>query len=444
MLPTSALNPVNEHTWQKRGSRNSIIDLALANESARFIANLSAVTVSWTHAASDHAALLINFHPDCASPPPLPELHGFHVDQNKKEEWYNSFRSFVTDHLIMSTTDPLIAADQLNEAILASCRAHLDKIKSGPPKGAQWWNDQCTLSLHMLRNTPPGEACMRASKSFRVSVRAAKRSWAHDQLFENQKTDNIWRMARVRKGRRSQVLPPLKDANGSIHSDTLSKASILKNRFFPEKNNAVNIAAASTDDPPPLPERPWLPISIEEIAEAINGTSNKSAPGPSGINYKILKWAFDACPKVFAHIFNLSLSISIHPWKHATVVPVPKPNKPDYSIPKAYRPVSLMECTGKLLEKVIAKRITNDIALYPDILPPNQFGSRPQHNTTDAALALVHRIQATRTLGYHAALILFDISGFFDHIDANRTRDILEKKGFPPNMVKWVFSFLTD
>ena len=119
-------------------------------------------------------------------------------------------------------------------------------------------------------------------------------------------------------------------------------------------------------------------------------------------------------------------------------------DKPDYSAPKAYRPVSLMECTGKLLEKVIAKRITSDIALYPDILPPNQFGSRPQHSTTDAALALVHRIQATRASGYHAALILFDISGFFDHIDANRTRDILEKKGFSPNMVKWVFSFLTD
>ena len=438
------LNPDNEHTWQKRGSRSSIIDLALANESARFMANLSALTVSWSQAASDHAALLINFYPDCASPPTPPELHGFHIDQDRKEEWYNSFRSFITDHLMLSTTNPSTVAEQLNEAILTTCRTHLDKIKSGPPKGALWWNDQCTLNLHTLRNTPPGEARTRASKAFRASVREAKRSWAHDQLFENHKTDNIWRMARIRKGRRSQVLPPLKDADGSIHSDTLTKATLLKNRFFPEKNNAVDITAASVNDPPPLPERTWSPISKEEIAEAIKSTSNKSAPGPSGINYKILKWAFDACPEVFTHSFNLSLSNSIHPWKHATVVPVPKPNKPDYSVPKAYRPVSLMECTGKLLEKVIAKRITNDIALYPDILPSNQFGSRPQHSTTDAALALVHRIQATRNSGYHAALILFDISGFFDHIDANRTRDILEKKGFPPYMVKWVFSFLTD
>ena len=95
-----------------------------------------------------------------------------------------------------------------------------------------------------------------------------------------------------------------------------------------------------------------------------------------------------------------------------------------------------MECTGKLLEKIVTKRITNDIALYPDILPNNQFRSRPQHSTTDAALTLVHRIQATRSSGYHAALILFDISGFFDHIDANRTHDIFTKKGFPPNLVK--------
>ena len=246
------LNPVNEHTWQKRGSRSSIIDLALANESARFIANLSALTVSWPQAASDHAALLINFHPNCASPPPPPELHGVHIDQNRKEEWYNSFRSFATDHLMLSITDPVIAAEQLNEAILATCRAHLDKIKSGPPKGALWWNDQCTLNLHTLRSTPPGEECTRASKSFRASVRTAKHSWAHDQLFESHKTDNIWRMARIRKGRRSQVLPPLKDADGSVHSDTLTKASLLKNRFFPDKSNAVDIMAASTDDPPPV------------------------------------------------------------------------------------------------------------------------------------------------------------------------------------------------
>jgi hypothetical protein len=42
------LNPVNEHTWAQPGSRPSIIDLALANESARYFSNLSSLTISWT------------------------------------------------------------------------------------------------------------------------------------------------------------------------------------------------------------------------------------------------------------------------------------------------------------------------------------------------------------------------------------------------------------
>ena len=439
------LNPVNEHTWSQPGARPSIIDLGLANESARFFTNLSALTVSWTHADdSDHAALLINFHPDAATPITDNKPRGFHIDSERKEAWTTSFRSYVSNSSILQSLDPEDASNRLHEAIISACENNLDKIKSGPPKGVVWWNDDCTTKFHLLRSSRVGAERKQAAKTFRTSVREAKRAWAHQQLFENSNTDNIWNMARVRKGRRSQVLPPLKDTNGDVHSDTNMKASLLKNRFFPPKSNTVDINQASRHDPPSLPTRPWTPITRDEIQSSIKDTSNKSAPGPSGINYKLLKWAFDASPEVFTHLFNLSLSTGTHVWKHATIVPIPKPNKPDYSAPKAYRPVSLMECTGKLLEKVVTTRITNDISLYPDILPNNQFGSRPQHCTTDTALTLVHRIQAARKTGFHTALVLFDISGFFDHIDANRTRDILTKKGFPPNLVKWTFSFLTD
>ena len=412
------LNPVNEHTWSQPGSRPSIIDLALANESARFFTNLSSVTVSWTHSDSDHAALLINFYPESETPLPTHEPRGFHIDSAKKDEWSNSFRSYVSDHSILNSLDPTEMSQLLHDAIISACEKNLDKIKSGPPKGVVWWSDDCTAKFHLLRSSTPGIERKQASKTFRASVREAKRSWAHQQLFENANTSNIWNMARIRKGRRSQVLPPLKDINGKIHSDTNTKASLLKERFFPDKSNSVNIEAASLLDPPPLATRPWTPITPDEIHASLKDTNNKSAPGPSGINYKILKWAFDACPNAITHLFNLSLSTGTHVWKHATIVPVPKPSKPDYSIPKAYRPVSLMECSGKLLEKVITKRINDDISLFPEILPNNQFGSRPQHCTTDAALTLVHRIQSTRKTGFHAALVLFDISGFFDHIDA--------------------------
>jgi hypothetical protein len=57
-----------------------------------------------------------------------------------------------------------------------------------------------------------------------------------------------------------------------------------------------------------------------------------------------------------------------------TIVILNKPQKPDYSIAKAYQPISLLECMGKVLEKIVANRINADI-LNHDILLSTQFGS---------------------------------------------------------------------
>ena len=244
------LNPVNQHTWKRPGSRPSIIDLALANESARYFANLSALTVSWNQSeGSDHAALLINFYPEERQPPPREERRGFHVDPARQEDWANTFRLLVVDRALLMTTDPTDASSQLHEAIMTACQHHLDKIKPGPPKGAVWWNEECTAKLHLLRSSRAGVERREASKVFRNKVQEAKRSWAHQQLFENAKTENIWNMARVWKGRQVQALPPLKDTNGTTHSDTEAKVLLLKDRFFPPKSNTVDITIAAAQDP---------------------------------------------------------------------------------------------------------------------------------------------------------------------------------------------------
>jgi len=172
-------------------------------------------------------------------------------------------------------------------------------------------------------------------------------------------------------------------------------------------------------------------------------TSNKSAPGSSGINYTLLKWAFQARPDRFISIYNASISLGYHPWKDALVVIVPKPHKPDYSLPKAYHPISLLECCGKLLEKIIAKRILSDAHTY-DILPNSQFGSHDYHCATDTALCLVHHAQAAVKCHFVASVILFDISGFFDNINIERIVHIFRNLGFAPHLYTWVQSFLSD
>ena len=219
----------------------------------------------------------------------------------------------------------------------------------------------------------------------------------------------------------------------------MSKA--LQQCFF--VTDRPQVTPIQPDNPTPLAVREFTPITNTEISEALSKTSNKSAPGSSGINYKLLKWAFKACPDRFIEIFNAAVLLGHHPWKEAIVVIIPKPNKPNYSLPKAYRPISLLECCGKLLEKIIAKRILSDAHMF-DILPPSQFGSCDYHCATDAALCLVHQAQAAVKCQFVASVVLFDISGFFDNINIERIVQIFHNLGFDPRLCAWVQSFLSE
>ncbi len=71
---------------------------------------------------------------------------------------------------------------------------------------------------------------------------------------------------------------------------------------------------------------------------------------------------------------------------------------------------------GKLMEKIIAKRVNANIEAA-NLLPVMQFRSRAYYMAIDAIATLVHHIQATRATENAGALLLFDISSFFDNVN---------------------------
>jgi hypothetical protein len=134
-----------------------------------------------------------------------------------------------------------------------------------------------------------------------------------------------------------------------------------------------------------------------------------------------------------------------HPrlWKEALVCIIPKPNRADYTLAKNFRPISLLECLGKLLEKVVAKLIYRDLAKHA-LVPTTQFGGRNASSTLDAGLTVLHDIQIAHKAGLRSGILLFDIQGFFDNINHGRLVRILADLGFAPELVNWCSSFLKD
>jgi len=66
---------------------------------------------------------------------------------------------------------------------------------------------------------------------------------------------------------------------------------------------------------------------------------------------------------------------------------LPKPNKANYSLPKSYRVISLLNCLGKVLEKILATRLSY-LAETGDLLQDSQIGGRKQKSALDACLLL--------------------------------------------------------
>jgi Reverse transcriptase (RNA-dependent DNA polymerase) len=139
-----------------------------------------------------------------------------------------------------------------------------------------------------------------------------------------------------------------------------------------------------TEVPLPFPKLltcSYLAITSHKITAALQTCANKSALGLTGIPYKLIQWANDTHPDLLPLIFNTMLHLGVHPWTEAKVVIIPKPGKSDYSTPKSYRPISLLECIGKVLEKIIAQRLSWDIDHF-NLLGPSQFVSLPGGSNT--------------------------------------------------------------
>jgi hypothetical protein len=64
-------------------------------------------------------------------------------------------------------------------------------------------------------------------------------------------------------------------------------------------------------------------------------------------------------------------------WKIAKIIPITKPGKKDSRDPSKYRPISLLNIEGKVLEKLLRSRVMHHL-YKTEFLNPNQFGFVPQ------------------------------------------------------------------
>ncbi|VVT46173.1 uncharacterized protein SAPINGB_P001082 [Magnusiomyces paraingens] len=185
-----------------------------------------------------------------------------------------------------------------------------------------------------------------------------------------------------------------------------------------------------------------LKFLFDEVDSALADTPNDKAPGDDGITGKVLKmaWLNKDFKERFFKLLQACVKFGYHPkvWRHGIIVVIPKPKKPDYSKPRAYRPISLLKIPSKVLEKIIQKRMTK---LTTHLLPPEQYGGRQGYCATDAVLELVQRIETSKE---KISAMLIDIQGAFDNVNRNILADTMEDMKLPKALINWTYQFVSE
>ena len=98
----------------------------------------------------------------------------------------------------------------------------------------------------------------------------------------------------------------------------------------------------------------------------------------------------------------------------ADIILIQKPGKPPHDV-TSYRPISLLPILGKLLEKLILRRLTTVIE-ENNLIPDHQFGFKKGHSPIEQVHRVVELINHTfEKKGYCTAAFL-DVSQAFDRV----------------------------
>ena len=185
------------------------------------------------------------------------------------------------------------------------------------------------------------------------------------------------------------------------------------------------------------------PITEFEVQNEMNNLNSNKSPGYDGLSARTIKQVSKEVSKPLAHIFNLTFTTGIIPEqiKTSLVTPVFKSNEENKF--ENYRPISVLTCFAKLLEKLMYKRLIKYVEKN-NILSDHQYGFRKNRSTELAIIELVNKITKEIDNGKYTIGIFLDLSKAFDTIDHKILISKLEYYGIRGIARLWFENYLTN
>lgn len=213
------------------------------------------------------------------------------------------------------------------------------------------------------------------------------------------------------------------------------------------------VRAHAFPKPPDFPGREVRPaqglahtwITQTRIQHALFCQSPTKAPGPDKFNFRAIRLLWNWEPERITAIVQNAVQLHYHPvnWKRARGILLEKGNKRDKSLVKSYRVISLLNCMGKLVEKVIAEELSRFYEINLK-LHKGQMGARKSRCAIDAAAIMVNNVHKIWGEKKITASLLMDVKGAFNYVSRVKLARQMRQLRIDNDLIGWTQSFLTD
>src|ERR1700691_3452145 len=436
------LNSPGEGTFYRPNmARPSVLDLTLATQG---IVNK---VIDWQilpDLGSDHSGVLFTILSKSLSP----KTSNYTRFNTKKADWVK-FKKLLQDSFITPFLISTYSTINLDELARDFTNKIINAANSSIPKttiriqAKPWWNEDLkTLRKNMQRlyrkvkasgfTLYKKELLVARNLYFNTIKKQKLKHW--NEFLEKEDTQSIFKAMSYTKDTSNQPLPSIYcNQTSEYRSIFQDKCDIFRSTLFPPppESSLVNLSNYE-----PSLTWNWPVLSKVELEYACTSKIKGKTPGLDLITQEIIVQAYLAIPDTFYNVYSILINKGYHPkvWKQATGFILKKPKKPDYSQPKAYRVISLLNCLGKVSERILARRLSY-LAETTSLLHPSQIGSRLQKSAIDAALLLKNEVEVNKANKLKTTTLFLDVKGAFDHVSKNRLIQVLVNLKLPISLI---------
>ena len=334
------------------------------------------------------------------------------------------------------------------------------KVLRTIPTDPVWWTPECSAAVEAKRkawnlhrrnrdNVVLQEACnitRTATANCLTRTEALHMQQVRRKLSGSMRDREWWSTVKHAGGHgRQSTISVLVDKSGQEHTKSCDKADLL-GQYFAEKCSLERDFDNCTPTLPNVRQRSPNAIStiyfrLSTLLRTLKHLHPCKATGPDGIPARVLKMGADTLAYPLSKLYTLCFRTGIQPaaWKVANIVPVFK--KGSKSIPKNYRPISLLSIISKCMESIINRSISNFLERNA-ILSPTQFGFRAGLGIADLLLALHHEWSRNTNQGGLVRVLAVDIASAFDKVSHRGVLHKAAQYGIQGCLHNWLRCYL--